>query len=1233
MKAGRRRRLAVVALIGITIAVALVATRPAAAQSQWNESGVDISVRAGQEFTHSVGTFEDPGGGSSSADFTATILWGDGRTAEAGTIVEAPTCGRGARCYEVRGTHSYASAGSFGLVVTVSEAGGPDLFVVRPTATVRQYDGVDVAATAGAQFAGAVAGFRDPGGTSAADFSATISWGDGSAPTPGTIVQLPACPGGADLICYEVHGTHSYAAAGSFALGVTVNGPGTSEAVTSTASVAPATSPPTPGPPSEPGAKIALAQPAVKPGGLAILDASGSTGPIAYYAFDVNGNGTFETKCEVPYAGAVHTTTGAKHVGVKVVGADGKASTAAVTLSVAGQPQAPPAGKLGLKSGTLVGGCLAGKPSTSEELLAATAEQWSCPATVQVGVAEATIPQVTHLPPLTGDPCFKRESKPGNPDYPRFVAGQELVNLNGIEIDTRPINAANNNLVVYEGPKYVTQVHPGFLTVVMRLRREGVGHLTSAPFKFGTWHVGKPGVVGHFPIEGFFEPNMLGLPVVAKDVPITFTTALEAKTQVFVVPPFSFSSLGAGNSPTGQPLNLVADNTDGLRVEGGSIVAGGGGTYKLDLPLGIFHLTGTLHYSNEAGSNVWSGNVNLRIPDTPVDKISGFVKFRDGNLEQAHVSSPFAGSGLGPVFCCFYLVQLDGTLTPSSINATATFAAGPKLWQDFRAAQAKASMTIHYTPFVLAFVADQLKIMNWTVKANTAVVITPNKLLANAFWGPVDFGPITDYRVNVLAQVGNPWVIAGGGTACFEVFVPIGCVNINAAAGPNGITACGGVKVAGETIAGGVRIPWNPLKFWSWSGYWGCSFGLVQAKVSAAAASRARAAGAGADYAVEVPRGLRTALIVIKGSGAKPRVRLRGPDGTVITTPAAGQDNVRGESWLAIRDTNDDSVHVVVARPAAGSWTVSEVAGSPAVRSIALAEPLPTRFAAGTVTGAGRTRTLRYRVNRAPGTEVRFFERGGRLPAAGGGAVDPRQIVDREIGTARGSRGAIRFAPAEAMVRARRIEAVVFSQGAAIKTEKVATFTAPPGRPPAPRVSVARDGGALRVRWSEVAAARIYRVAVNRSNGRTDLLTRPAGKRALTVRGVNRLTAARVEVRAVSEAGYVGMPGRARLSELSLIDVPRKLSASEALRRGALTVLCTAGGDGPCEVAVADGGRTLARGERRIRYSRTEPVTIKLTAAGRKALLGAIRSGRDLGARVTATVPGAVSPSRRVTFR
>jgi uncharacterized repeat protein (TIGR01451 family) len=182
-----------------------------------------------------LATFTDPIPSLAPSDFTATIDWGDGTSLGQGTI------GQANGPFTVSGTHTYGDeASSVSVVVTVTHTATGRSGSATMTLPVAEGDAltgsaVSIAATAGTPFSGKVASFSDTNvNADPSDFSATIDWGDGSAPTAGTIAA--GAPGSMD-----VAGTHTYSAAGSFTVTVTIadDPPGTAtETVAGTATVA-----------------------------------------------------------------------------------------------------------------------------------------------------------------------------------------------------------------------------------------------------------------------------------------------------------------------------------------------------------------------------------------------------------------------------------------------------------------------------------------------------------------------------------------------------------------------------------------------------------------------------------------------------------------------------------------------------------------------------------------------------------------------------------------------------------------------------------------------------------------------------------------------------------------------------------------------------------------------------------------------------------------------------------
>jgi hypothetical protein len=177
-----------------------------------------FSAPAGTSFTATVATFSDTLASNVAADFTATIDWGDA-TSSAGTV------SGGGGAFQVSGTHTYAGTGTFPVMVTLSDD-APGTATATVTGTARVASGlavtaVAVAAREGQPFSGTVATFSDANGArTAASFTASIDWGDGTPTTAGTVVGSSGS--------FTVTGQHTYADEGTFTTSVTVAeiGPG-----------------------------------------------------------------------------------------------------------------------------------------------------------------------------------------------------------------------------------------------------------------------------------------------------------------------------------------------------------------------------------------------------------------------------------------------------------------------------------------------------------------------------------------------------------------------------------------------------------------------------------------------------------------------------------------------------------------------------------------------------------------------------------------------------------------------------------------------------------------------------------------------------------------------------------------------------------------------------------------------------------------------------------------------
>jgi uncharacterized repeat protein (TIGR01451 family) len=180
---------------------------------------INVTASAGFEVTNvPVATFTDPTGVRPVTEYSAVINWGDGTAVSPGTI----TLNAATQTYTVRGTHTYAAAGTFPITVTISRPGLND-GIVQPVATVNNAvpligEAVNVSAARNVPLTNAVvATFTDPGDDGpVGSYQAVIDWGDNTPTSTGTITYNPTTQ------VYTVTGSHTYAAAGTFNMTVTL---------------------------------------------------------------------------------------------------------------------------------------------------------------------------------------------------------------------------------------------------------------------------------------------------------------------------------------------------------------------------------------------------------------------------------------------------------------------------------------------------------------------------------------------------------------------------------------------------------------------------------------------------------------------------------------------------------------------------------------------------------------------------------------------------------------------------------------------------------------------------------------------------------------------------------------------------------------------------------------------------------------------------------------------------
>jgi hypothetical protein len=188
------------------------ATSVATVSGLTSATGDNFSIARGASFNGAVATFTDSDSTEGAAAFAATIDWGDGTPATADSAITGPSP------FTVFGVHTYTKAGSFTVTVTVTETASLASISATATATVSgltSATGDNFSVVQGMPFNGAVATFTDSDSTeTAASYSATIDWGDGTPATADSAITGPSP--------FTVFGVHTYAHEGSFTVTVTI---------------------------------------------------------------------------------------------------------------------------------------------------------------------------------------------------------------------------------------------------------------------------------------------------------------------------------------------------------------------------------------------------------------------------------------------------------------------------------------------------------------------------------------------------------------------------------------------------------------------------------------------------------------------------------------------------------------------------------------------------------------------------------------------------------------------------------------------------------------------------------------------------------------------------------------------------------------------------------------------------------------------------------------------------
>jgi hypothetical protein len=253
----------------------------------------------------------------------------------------------------------------------------------------------------------------------------------------------------------------------------------------------------------------------------------------------------------------------------------------------------------------------------------------------------------------------------------------------------------------------------------------------------------------------------------------------------------------------------------------------------------------------------------------------------------------------------------------------------------------------------------------------------------------------------------------------------------------------------------------------------------------------ARAANGETRLSTKVASGTEAVALRIHGTHGPPQIVVRGPHGVKITSPAKGIMKRSKGHYMLIENKTNGTADLMLIRPAAGTWTISQAPHSTSSLTTmdrASLEQPPTFGAHIKSKGARRVLQVAYAV--PVGARVNLVEhakdvqhtiarnlQGQRCP----GLPVMRPHTDERILCA-----TVMFTPALGRTRKRQIEAVVTKGAIPVAQKTIATFTAPPLRLPS-RIAVMRaqrSGGNLVVSFARSSTASHYAVSAKLTDGR-----------------------------------------------------------------------------------------------------------------------------------------------------
>jgi len=392
------------------------------------------------------------------------------------------------------------------------------------------------------------------------------------------------------------------------------------------------------------------------------------------------------------------------------------------------------------------------------------------------------------------------------------------------------------------------------------------------------------------------------------------------------------------------------------------------------------------------------------------------------------------------------------------------------------------------------------------------------------------------FGVNTSFSIGSYVTLAGGLNGWVEpaqalfnidgdvmVTVKVGILSASAeaegVASSTGIAGCITVGSGGLSISAGAGYLWQSKQLTVMAG--SCSVGSYEATQAADIAS------AGGGKRIAIPAGESGTALRIAGTTGPPQVRITGPGGFTLQSPANGAPLVLVKNkYLLIEDPQDKTTNVLIVHPKGGAYTIKSLdpTTNPIV-DVETAHVTPSFSGHARVTGHGTQRHLKVTYKLPAGTSLTLVERGAHVVSTIAKNVRGKRCGESLCFTKT-------FTPGSGPGGRRTIDAELERAGLPLAPVALTTYKAPaltlPAKPA--KVQLRRSGSQVTIRWSPSAGVAKYSVLAQSSVGQQSLFVLAAKCRAVRFTGI----AADVGVTAkVQGMRFDGAVGRAALVALS----------------------------------------------------------------------------------------------------